>query len=76
MKKIIVLFSIVLLSGCATQKTEKFKAGVEIISLERADSYKVPKSILFEFTGDTHLINHYLNLSKKLKTSFKKSSIR
>ncbi|MBL4904877.1 MAG: hypothetical protein JKZ00_02420 [Flavobacteriaceae bacterium] len=76
MKKIIVLFSMVLLCGCVTQKFKKFKAGVKIVSLERIDSYEVPKSILFEFEGHTHKIYYYLDLSEKLKASFKESSIR
>lgn len=54
----------------------KFKKGVKVLEVTKSPDFKTPKSILFEFTGDTHLIYYYLELSEKLKKRAKKHDIK
>jgi hypothetical protein len=42
------------------------------MALKKQPSYKAPKSVLYVFTGHTHLINVYLDVSKKIKKGLKK----
>jgi hypothetical protein len=58
------------------QKNKDFKPGSEITEQLYNKNYSIPKSILFVFRGDTHSINHYLILEKKLKKEFKRSEIK
>jgi hypothetical protein len=75
MKKYLVILLFVT-SICLSQEEKSFKIGVKIVNLDKADSYKVPKSILFEFNGNTHLVNHYLDLAKKIRRQFKKEGVK
>ncbi|APG65587.1 hypothetical protein LPB136_09530 [Tenacibaculum todarodis] len=75
MKKILLLF-LITTTFCFSQTEIEFKKGVKIINSYKSNNYKVPKSILFEISGDTHLINYYLDLTKKLKKQFKKKGIK
>lgn len=54
----------------------KFKKGVKVLEITKSSDFKTPKSILFEFTGDTHFINYYLKLSEKLKKRAEKYNIK
>lgn len=72
MKKILVLFC--LISSCTlfSQKEAKFKPGVQVFQKEKINKFKAPSSILFLFEGDTHHINFFLSLEKKLLKRFKR----
>ncbi|MDD7915162.1 hypothetical protein [Polaribacter ponticola] len=59
-----------------SQKKEHFKSGTEVLKFKKLSSFKIPKSILFEFSGDTHLIYYYLDLSKKIEKRFNKEEIK
>lgn len=75
MKKYLVIL-LFITSICLSQEGERFKIGVKVANLDKAENYKVPKSILFEFNGSAHLINYYLDLTKKIKKQFKKERIK
>ncbi|WP_271407045.1 hypothetical protein [Tenacibaculum soleae] len=61
--------------ACFAQEDIKFKKGVNVVENKKAPNFKTPKSILFTFEGDTHLINYYLILTKKLKKKARKNKI-
>jgi len=65
-KNIVLLLSLAVVTNMFSQNTNNFKPGVEIIALNKAEDFKTPKSILFVFEGDTHLIYYYLNLKKEI----------
>jgi hypothetical protein len=72
-----ILLAFMLISGLLYGQTDKeFKEGVKIVKFEQKENYTKPKIVLFEFIGDTHSINHYLNLSKQLKRKFRKIGIK
>ncbi|MEE9406713.1 MAG: hypothetical protein V3V28_01435 [Polaribacter sp.] len=76
MKKTYLLLFLLFTTYTYSQKKEKFKSGVELTEAQKGSSYNTPKSILFEFSGNTHLIYFYKDLSKKIKKSFRKSGIK
>lgn len=76
MKKLLFLLFIVITSFSFSQKKKPFKTGVILIQIQKDSSYSKPESVLFEFSGHTHLINFYKDLSKKIKKSFKRSKIK
>ncbi|CAL2107132.1 hypothetical protein T190115A13A_300016 [Tenacibaculum sp. 190524A02b] len=55
--------------------TNAFTSGVEVIEIKKNKTYKTPKSILFVFEGDTHLVHHYNDLKKHIKKRFRKQKI-
>lgn len=75
MKKIllILLFSTVF---CSSQMNVKFNKGVHVLKSYKTENFINPKSILFEFSGDTHLVNYYSDLAKKIKKQFRKRGIK
>ena len=75
MKKLL-LFLFLSTAITFSQKNEKFKAGVHSIVIKKQPNYTAPKSVLFVFTGHTHLINFYLDLSKKIRKRFKKDKVK
>ena len=75
MKRFILLLMISLIgTNSFSQKKEKFKPRVKLEENTIISEFKSPSSILFIFKGDTHLINFYLNLAKRLKKRFRKSN--
>ncbi len=75
MKRVVLLLIILLTAtNSFSQKKEKFKPGVKLEKNTIITEFKSPNSILFIFKDDTHLINFYLDLTKKLKKLFKKSN--
>lgn len=73
MKKLLLLLLIIPVISFAQIK---FKKGVKVLEINKSSDFKTPKSILFEFTGDTHFINYYLELSEKLKKRAEKYNIK
>jgi hypothetical protein len=75
MKRFILLLIILLIgTNSFSQKKEKFKPGVKLEENTIISDFKSSNSILFIFKDDTHLINFYLDLTKRLKKRFKKSN--
>ena len=75
MKKLI--FVLVFLSSLIHAQTSKeFEEGVNVLKFEKKENYTKPKSILIEFSGDTHSINYYLDLAKHLKKRLRKIGIK
>lgn len=72
MKRIFLLILLVNGLSSFSQNIGKFKVGVKITENEKISEYIVPSSILFVFEGDTHLINNFLNLKKRIRATFKK----
>ena len=75
MKKYLLLLLLISFT-CFSQNEIKFKKGVRVLENKKQPNFKTPKSILFVFEGDTHLINYYLILTKKLKKRAKKVNIK
>lgn len=75
MKKILLIL-LMFSSVVFSQKKERFKSGTELLLIEKSSNYKNSKSILFEFSGNTHLVYYYLDLSKKIKKRFHKEGIQ
>ncbi|MCH3884027.1 hypothetical protein [Tenacibaculum aquimarinum] len=73
MKKIILLLILIIIYSCGATK---FKKGATLIESSKSENYNIPKSILFEFGQDPHIANHYLDLSEKLMSEFKKVNIK
>ena len=74
MKKILLFLiftQIVTNSFC--QKNEIFKPGANLVENTIVSEFDAKSSILFIFKDDTHLINFYLDLAKKIKKQFRKS---
>ena len=75
MKKFILLVIISLIgTNSSSQKKEKFKLGVKLEENTIITDFKSANSILFIFKDDTHMINFYLDLTKRLKKRFNKSN--
>ncbi len=75
MKRLFLLIFILLIAiNTYSQKKEKFKPKVELIENIIISDFKSPSSILFIFKDNTHMINFYLDLSKRLKKQFEKSN--
>ena len=75
MKKFILLVIISLIgTNSFSQKKEKFKLGVKLEENTIITDFKSANSILFIFKDDTHMINFYLDLTKRLKKRFNKSN--
>ena len=75
MKRFILLLIILLIGiNSFSQKKEKFKSGIKLVENTIISDFKSPNSILFIFKGDTHSINLYLDLTKRLKKLFKKTN--
>jgi hypothetical protein len=72
MKKMFLLIVSLISLTISSQNNKKFNPGVKLIENKKIESYKSPKSILFIFKGDTHLINYYLDLKKRIRKTFKK----
>ncbi|MGB5205284.1 hypothetical protein [Eudoraea sp.] len=73
MKRYFILVLIFVVSNLYCQKQEKFKARINLEESNILPNIGSMESVLFVFTGDTHLINFYLDLTKHLKKRFKKS---
>jgi hypothetical protein len=71
MKAIILILTVSICFQIHGQKKEKFKPGVTITEVKKDSSFKMPKSVLFVFEGDLHLINNFKDLSKYLRKEFK-----
>lgn len=77
MKKLTLLLIFIYIShNSFSQKNEDFKPGVQLLENNIISQYETPSSILFIFKGDTHLINFYLDLRKKIKKQFRKSKLK
>lgn len=75
MRKIALLLFFV--SGfCFSQSELEFKKGARIVEVFKSETYTSPKSILFRFEGDTHLISYFLELKKHLKKGLSKKGIK
>ncbi|TXE14907.1 hypothetical protein ES692_17625 [Psychroserpens burtonensis] len=74
MKKKLLLIIFLLIGIISfSQQNEKFVPGVNLIENTIVSEIKSQSSVLFVFKGDTHFINFYRDLSKKLKKQFRKS---
>ncbi len=72
-----IFLALVFMSSFIYAQSEmEFSEKVEIIKYEQNENYTKPKVILFEFSGDTHSINYYLDLSKQLKKRFRKIGVK
>ncbi|QTE24113.1 hypothetical protein [Polaribacter cellanae] len=76
MKSFILFFLVSFSTVIFSQEKKEFKTGVKLIEKEIISKHQLPKTILFEFSGDSHLIYFYKNLSKKIKKRFKKNGIK
>ena len=80
MKKLLkIVFVFFLITNTYSQEKIKFKAGVKILNYNKTKEFVINKkdSILFVLKADTpHLINHYLDLSRNLKKSFRKYKVK
>jgi hypothetical protein len=71
MKKLILISFLFICVQAHAQ--DKFRPDVTIKSNTIISEVNSFTSVLFVFKGSTHMINYYLDLSKKLKKSFRKS---
>ncbi|REH56403.1 hypothetical protein C7448_101442 [Tenacibaculum gallaicum] len=77
MKKIFLFCVFILVSEfCFSQSDISFEKGVRVVEKKEKENFVTPKSILFIFEGDTHLINYYLELREKIKKEARKNKIK
>lgn len=76
MKRNLLVIALLISIHSFSQKEESFKPGVRVAKFEKESNYKTPQSILFIFSGDTHLVNYFLDLEKRIRKEFKKKKNR
>lgn len=72
MKNIVSILILLITFQAFPQEHKKFKSGVKVSTIEKAENYQKPTSVLFVFKGHTHLVSFFLDLEKHLKRRFKK----
>ena len=72
MKNIVFILILLITFHAFPQENKKFKSGVKVTTIEKAENYQTPASILFVFKGHTHLVSYFLDVEKHLKRRFKK----
>lgn len=75
MKKTLLILSLIIAS-CSAKKEIISDKKVSVLEISKDSTYKKPESILFVFTGHTHLIYYYKDLAKTLEKDLKEKNIK
>lgn len=75
MKKTLLILILVIVS-CSLKKEIVSDQKVSVLEINKDSTYQKPESILFVFTGHTHLINYYKDLANTLKKDFREKNIK